>query len=230
MAKTPAPERAAGRKALAAKGQALSDGTDPIPDLAYLKKAIRSIGRVTPSKRAAVKALIIKRARQLGATNAPGVKGTWAFQGSNTTEAITLSTPAKLPMVRGAADISVTRTGPGALNVTHRSTGMKVGAMTASADGKSGWTATHTTGKKMQPAPSVSGGLAALIAYHNKIAAGKPGGKAVAATAEPRNAVDLAVTVASASDGPRVTSMGAGKPAAAKPAMALNAKLGLSQI
>jgi hypothetical protein len=227
MAKTPAPERAAGRKALAAKGQALSDGTDPIPDLAYLKKAIRSIGRVTPSKRAAVKALIIKRARQLGATNAPGVKGTWAFQGSNTTEAITLSTPAKLPMVRGAADISVTRTGPGALNVTHRSTGMKVGAMTASADGKSGWTATHASGKKLPAAPSVSAGLAGLIAYHNRMAAGKPP-SSVAATAGPQAAVDLAVTVASASDGPRVTSMSAGKKPASKPAMALSAKANLS--
>jgi hypothetical protein len=243
--KTPAPERAAGRKALAAKGQALPGGEEPIPDLAYLKKAIRSVGRLDPAKRPALKALIVKRARELGATNAKGVKGTWAFQGANSTEgAITLAMPAKLPTVRGAADISVTRSGPGTLNVTHRSTGMKVGAMTASPDGKTGWTATHASGKKMDAAPSVSGALAGLIAYHNKLAAGKlPAGKTVAATAEPQKAVslsgafyqaltakavDLAVTVASASDGPRVTSMGAGKPAAAKPATALNAKLGLS--
>jgi hypothetical protein len=228
MVKTPAPERAAGRRKLAAADQALPDGTDPIPNLAYLKKAIRSIGRVAPGKRAAVKALIIKRARQLGALNAPGVKGTWAFQGSNTTEAITLAMPAKLPMVRGARDIQVTRSGPGGLSITHRSTGMKVGALASDGSGKTGWAATHASGKKFPGAPSVSGALAGLIAYHNKIASGKPTGKAVAATAEPRNAVDLAVTVASASDGPRVTSMGAGKPAASKPAMALNAKLNLS--
>ena len=141
--KTPAPETAVGRKALAAKDQALPDGTDPIPNLKYLIKAIRSIGRVDPSKRAAVKALIIKRARELGALNAKGVKGTWAFEGSNDTEAIDLAMPAKLPMVRGAADIQVTRTGPGALNVMHRSTGMKVGALASNGDGKTGWVATH---------------------------------------------------------------------------------------
>jgi hypothetical protein len=231
MVKTPAPERAAGRKALAAKGQALPGGEEPIPDLAYLKKAIRSVGRLDPAKRPALKALIVKRARQLGALNAPGVKGTWAFQGSNTTEAITLSMPAKLPMVRGARDIQVTRTGPGGLSITHRSTGVKVGVLASDGSGKTGWAATHASGKKFPAAPSVSGALAGLIAYHNKLAARKlppaqQGG--VTATAEPRNAVDLAVTVASASDGPRVTSMGAGKPAAAKPATALNAKLGLS--
>lgn len=219
--KTPAPETAAGRKALAAKDQALPDGTDPIPNLDYLRRAIKSIGRVDPAKRAAVKALIIKRARQLGATNAKGVKGTWAFQGSNTTEAITLSMPAKLPMVRGAADISVTRTGPGALSVTHRSTGMKVGALASNADGKTGWVATHASGKKLPAAPSVSSGLAGLIAYHNRMASGKPP-SLVAATAEPQKAVDLAVPVASASDGPRVTTMGAGKKPAGVPAAKLS--------
>lgn len=227
--KTPAPERAAGRKKLAASGDALADGSFPIPTVAYLKKAIRAVGRAPASKRPALKALIRKRAAALGATQAPGVKGTWAFQGSNTTEAITLAMPAKLPMVRGARDIQVTRTGPGGLSVTHRSTGMKVGALASDGSGKTGWAATHASGKKFPGAPSVSGALAGLIAYHNKLAAGKPPqGKTVAATAEPRNAVDLAVTVASASDGPRVTSMGAGKPAASKPPMALNAKLGLS--
>jgi hypothetical protein len=216
--KTPAPERAAGRKKLAASGDALAGGSFPIPDVAYLKKAIRAVGRAPASKRPALKALIRKRAAALGATNAPGVKGTWAFQGSNTTEAITLSTPAKLPMVRGASDIQVTRSGPGKLTIQHRSTGMKVGALASNADGKTGWVATHASGKKMDAAPSVSGALAGLIAYHNKLASGKPDGKTVAATAEPQAAVDLAVTVASASDGPRVTSMGAGKKPASVPA------------
>jgi hypothetical protein len=81
--KTPAPERAASRKRLAAKGQALKDGTAPVPDLAYLRKAIRAKGRVDPAKWPALKRLIIRRARQLKATSAPGVKGTWAFQGAN---------------------------------------------------------------------------------------------------------------------------------------------------
>ena len=233
--KTPAPETAAGRKALAAKDQALPDGTDPIPNLDYLRRAIRSIGRVDPAKRPAVKALIIKRARELGALNAKGVKGTWAFEGSNDTEAIDLAMPAKLPMVRGAADIQVTRTGPGALNVMHRSTGMKVGALASNGDGKTGWVATHASGTKMQAAPSVSGALAGLIAYHNRMAAGKlpaaqQGG--VAATAEPQKAVDLAgalpVSANSSMDGPRVTTMGSGKKGASKPAMTLSAKANLS--
>lgn len=91
--KTPAPERAAGRKKLAAKGQALPGGSDPIPDVAYLKKAIRSVGRLDPAKRPALKALIRKRAGELGALNAPGVKGTWAFQGANAGRAIELVGP-----------------------------------------------------------------------------------------------------------------------------------------
>lgn len=91
--KTPAPQRAAGRKKLAAAGQALSDGTAPIPDLAYLRKAIRAKGRVDPAKWPALKALIVKRARELKATNAPGVKGTWAFQAANDTAAVELTGP-----------------------------------------------------------------------------------------------------------------------------------------
>lgn len=91
--KTPAPQRAAGRKKLAAMGQALPDGTAPIPDVAYLKKAIRAKGRVDPSKWPALKALIVKRAKALGATNTPGVKGTWAFQAANDSEALELVGP-----------------------------------------------------------------------------------------------------------------------------------------
>jgi hypothetical protein len=81
--KTPAPETAAGRRGLAAKGEALPGGEEPIPDVAYLKKAIRSVGRLDPAKRPALKALIRKRARELNAMNEPGVKGTWAFEGAN---------------------------------------------------------------------------------------------------------------------------------------------------
>jgi hypothetical protein len=48
------------------KGYTLPDGSYPIPDTTYLKKAIQSYGRCPPSKRAALKAHIIKRAKALG--------------------------------------------------------------------------------------------------------------------------------------------------------------------
>lgn len=91
--KTPAPQRAAGRKRLAAQGKALPGGEDPIPNLDYLKRAIRSVGRLDPSKRPAAARLIRKRAKQLGATNTPGVKGTWAFQAANDGTAVELAGP-----------------------------------------------------------------------------------------------------------------------------------------
>ena len=83
--KTPAPQRAAGRKKLAAAGQALGDGSFVIPNVDYLRRAIRSVGRAPASKRPALKALIRKRATELKATNAPGVKGTWPFTAANDT-------------------------------------------------------------------------------------------------------------------------------------------------
>jgi hypothetical protein len=91
--KTPPVQRAASRKRLAAKGQALGDGTAPVPDLAYLRKAIRAKGRVDPAKWPALKRLIIKRARQLKATSTPGVKGSWPFQAANDGTAIELVGP-----------------------------------------------------------------------------------------------------------------------------------------
>lgn len=74
--KTPAPQRAAGRRKLAAKGQALPDDSFPIPNVSYLHKAIQAVGRAAPGKRPALGRLIRKRARQLGAWSA--VKGSWA--------------------------------------------------------------------------------------------------------------------------------------------------------
>lgn len=109
--KTPAPQRAAGRKKLAAQGQALPGGTTPIPDVAYLKKAIRAKGRVDPSKWPALKALIVKRAKALGATNTPGVKGTWAFQAANDGAAIELAYRYKHGWIKvgGPADEHITK-------------------------------------------------------------------------------------------------------------------------
>jgi hypothetical protein len=373
--KTPAPQRAAGRKKLAAAGQALSDGTAPIPNVAYLKKAIRAKGRVDPSKWPALKALIVKRARQLKATNAPGVKGTWAFQAANDgdaielvgpkgyehgwikvgggadkhialakkadaegrhadainhlgaainattdksaafhltelkkemaaramgvpykakprpkrlhapagdaekaksdfdwpksgpgtwtarsnaytitrgadgyvvrdgsgrqiatkktlkaaqasvqthandSEAIDLATPRRMPVVRGAADVQLSRTGPGAITAQHKSSGMKIGTITPQGKGYAG---KHADGTATGASGGQQGALAGLIAYHNaqaaKAKAGMAAGGAKTYTAGETDAVDLAGALpytsnASAMDGPRVTSMGAGKPA-----------------
>jgi len=54
------------RKALAGNQQAMPDGSFPIPNLDFLKRAIRSIGRVAPGKRSAVVAFIKRRASALG--------------------------------------------------------------------------------------------------------------------------------------------------------------------
>lgn len=77
--------KTAQRKKLAAKGQALKPDasgrvSDPIPDVSHLKAAIRSVGRLDPSKRPAAAKLIRKRGRELGATHI--VKGSWADNSS----------------------------------------------------------------------------------------------------------------------------------------------------
>lgn len=219
--KTPAPQRTAGRKKLAAQGQALGDGSFPIPTVDYLKRAIRSVGRAPASKRPALKALIRKRAKELGAANTPGVKGTWAFTAANDSEAINLATPRRMPVVRGAADVQLSRTGPGQITAQHKSTGMKIGTITPKGHGYAG---THADGKATGESGGQQGALAGLIAYHNQMAAKAKAGAAAGTpkmfTAPETDAVDLAgalptsTPAASSMDGPRVTSMGAGKPAA----------------
>jgi hypothetical protein len=167
--KTPPAQRAAGRRKLAAKGQALPGGEEPIPNVAYLKKAIRSVGRLDPSKRPALKALIRKRARELKATNAAGVKGTWAFQAANEGEALEMAATMarKMPIVRGPADVQMARTAPGMITVRHKSSGMKIGTMVPA--GK-GFQAMHADGTKTPASGSQQGALAALIGHHNKAA------------------------------------------------------------
>lgn len=54
------------RKKLESKGQAMPGGRYPIPNLDFLKRAIRSIGRTPPAQRPAVVAWIKKRAAALG--------------------------------------------------------------------------------------------------------------------------------------------------------------------
>lgn len=58
---------ASGRKAMAKEGTAMPDGSYPIPNKAYLKRAIQAFGRA--KNKAAVKAWIKKRAAALGATS-----------------------------------------------------------------------------------------------------------------------------------------------------------------
>lgn len=54
------------REAMAGKGHAMPDGSFPIPDPDAVSRAVQSIGRADPNKRAAVRNHIIRRARALG--------------------------------------------------------------------------------------------------------------------------------------------------------------------
>lgn len=56
------------RKEWAKKGVALPDGSFPIPNKAYLVRAIKAFGRAPEGKRKQVKRHILKRARALGAS------------------------------------------------------------------------------------------------------------------------------------------------------------------
>lgn len=86
--KTPAPQRAAGRKSLAKRGLALPDGSFPVPNADYWNRARQSIGRVKdPAKRAAVAKLLRKTASRFGKTAA--LKNSWAA--SNTAPGIELA-------------------------------------------------------------------------------------------------------------------------------------------
>jgi hypothetical protein len=96
--KTPAPERAAGRRKLAKAGKALPDDSYPIPNRSYLKKAIQAVGRAAPGKRPALGRLIRKRARELGAWST--VKGSWA---DNTQTAKAMSSALRATLELAAA-------------------------------------------------------------------------------------------------------------------------------
>jgi hypothetical protein len=54
------------RAALASKGQALPDGSYPMPDCDAVKRAHESYGRAPDSHRAELRALANKRNRELG--------------------------------------------------------------------------------------------------------------------------------------------------------------------
>lgn len=82
---TPAPQRAAGRRRLAKQGNALPDGSFPIPNVSYLGKAIRAVGRAAPGKRPALARLIRKRAHELGKAGLAKLKGSWADNAQSAT-------------------------------------------------------------------------------------------------------------------------------------------------
>jgi hypothetical protein len=84
MAATPAPETTAGRKRLGAQGKAIpskSGGAPrfPIPNVAYLDKAIKAVGRAK-GDHAVVRRYIMRRARELGATS--HIPDNWNSDGS----------------------------------------------------------------------------------------------------------------------------------------------------
>lgn len=66
------------REKLSESGAAMPDGSFPIPDVDALRRAILSIGRTTPDKRAAVKAHIIRRAKALNRTDM--LPASWAVK------------------------------------------------------------------------------------------------------------------------------------------------------
>lgn len=86
---TPSPERVAGRRNLQKQGKALppnkSGGAPryPIPNIVYLDKAIKAVGRAKPgndAQRAMIRRYIMKRASALGATS--HIPDTWNSDGS----------------------------------------------------------------------------------------------------------------------------------------------------
>lgn len=62
------------RAAAAKAGQALGDGSYPIRDRTELARAIHAFGRAPAGHRSALRALIRRRARELGAMDLLGAK------------------------------------------------------------------------------------------------------------------------------------------------------------
>jgi hypothetical protein len=82
--KTPPAETAAGRKSLGAQGKAIPSKSGgppryPIPNVEYLKKAIKAVGRAK-GDHAVVRRYIMRRARALGAANL--IPDNWNSDGS----------------------------------------------------------------------------------------------------------------------------------------------------
>lgn len=84
-----ASESAAGRRTLAKQRLALPDGSFPVGDASHWDKAFRAVGRAkTPAKRAALRALLLRTAKQYGKTGK--IKGSW-LQAANSRAGIELA-------------------------------------------------------------------------------------------------------------------------------------------
>lgn len=66
------------REALAAKGQAMPDGSYPTPDADALERAFEAYGRSPESERPAVRRYLVERAVALGRTDL--IPDTWEVQ------------------------------------------------------------------------------------------------------------------------------------------------------
>ena len=120
------------------------------------------------------------------------------------------ATARRIPVVKGAADIQLSRSGPGTITAMHKSSGRKIGTITPKGRG---YTGTHADGKPTGASGGQQGALAGLIAYHNGLAR-NPAAESAASLANGARALDLAGALPastpanSSSDGPRVTTMG----------------------
>lgn len=94
-----------GRKKMAESGTARPDGSFPIPNVAYLKKAISAFGRaVAAGKGGAVKAWIIQRAKALKATNL--LPSDWSVQEADREEPMSAIREAAEEQVREVLEAS----------------------------------------------------------------------------------------------------------------------------
>jgi hypothetical protein len=82
LAAVPHHETAAGRSALKKQGKTAYGTSYPVPNVSYLHKALKAVGRVKPGKRGVLKRFLQKRAGQLGVAH--HLKGTWAEPGAKT--------------------------------------------------------------------------------------------------------------------------------------------------
>ena len=216
--KTPKPQRAAGRRALAGRNLALPDGSFPVPTPAYWDKARDAIGRVAdPAKRAAVAKLLRRTAPRFGKTAA--LKNSWAAPGGS---AQTHSNPMELAMpttqpIRTPSDLLIARGEGGVAIIRHRMGGDEIGQIRR--DGR-GWRAS-IGGKDLEPRNHQRTALADVIGTHNRGAATpehRPATSAGSALQPPAQQTPLmaqfgipavralATPSTSTDDGPRVTS------------------------
>ena len=56
------------RMELAARGEAMPDGSYPTPDCAHVKHAVQAYGREVPAKQEALRKYLVRRAVKLGCT------------------------------------------------------------------------------------------------------------------------------------------------------------------